>query len=90
MDACDIIDGDQWFLYKASEFAGSYRQWDEIVATILRYLPVMPRELGESVPGEPDGYYLEIVVVPPLVLTYRVEETDDQCVVILVDLRIKQ
>lgn len=71
------VEGDRWFGQKASEFSGSYRQWDEIVETLLRYLPVIPREIGNQVPEDTDGYYLEIPVRPPLLLTYRVEESDD-------------
>jgi len=85
---CDLVE-DGWFGYKASEFSGSYRRWDEITATYLRLLPLRPRELGNQVPEDENAYYITITVDPPLVLTYRVEETDEGCSVVFKDLRMK-
>lgn len=68
MGPCDIIEGDKWFGYKASEYRGSYKEWDELVDTVLRWLPMMPRELGNSLPEDPDVYFMGLSVIPPLVL----------------------
>jgi hypothetical protein len=82
---CDIVEGDKFFLYKASEYAGSFRAWDDFVATILRDLPLNPR-MGRMVPGFLDYYALPILSELPLLLLYRVEDRNGECFVILLDL----
>lgn len=85
---CDLVE-DKWFAFKASEFSGSYRRWDEISETYLRVLPLLARDIGNRVPDDPDGYYITIPVEPPLVLTYRVVETTTTCEVVFINLRMK-
>jgi hypothetical protein len=71
---CDLQDGDQFFQYKAGEFAGSIRQWDEIVNSILALLPLYPREIGQPHPAYLNQYQVRINAEVPLLLTYRVIE----------------
>jgi hypothetical protein len=85
---CDLQDGDAFFVYKAGEFAGSVRRWDEIVESVLELLPLYPRELGQPHPALLNYYQLRINAEPPLLLTYLVVEEADHCRVEFKDLRL--
>jgi hypothetical protein len=83
---CAIQDGWSFFHYKAEEYSGSIKAWDDIVATILKDLPLRPT-MGRPIPGYSNYYAFPILTDPPLLLLYQVVERNSECVIVLLDLR---